>query len=170
MNMNNPEIITPNEQIRITHGSQVTLHFAVSLENGMVIDSTFERPEPVSLVMGDGSLLEGFEKVLMNLTAGDIRTAHLSPSEAFGEWQADNVQTFSKIQFALANGLSGEPEIGTMMEFEDKGKNYLVGVIREVNDNEVRVDFNHPLAGQNVLFKVQIVKVTPKDNQAVKFG
>lgn len=71
----NHDIITPNEQTRITQDSTVDLHFEVSLENGTVIDSTFERGEPVRLVVGDGSLLEGFEKVLINLTAGDTRTA-----------------------------------------------------------------------------------------------
>nr|WP_315040796.1 FKBP-type peptidyl-prolyl cis-trans isomerase [uncultured Moraxella sp.] len=159
-------IINPNEQTRIAQGSQVALHFEVSLENGTVIDSTFERPEPVRLTIGDGSLLEGFEKVLMNLTAGDTRTAHLSPDEAFGQWNENNVQRFTKTDFAMTN----EPEVGMMIEFEDKSKTTLVGVVSEVNDDTIAVDFNHPLAGQNVLFKVQIFKVTPKDSQAVKFG
>ena len=100
-NRMNHDIITPNEQTRITQDSTVDLHFEVSLENGTVIDSTFERGEPVRLVVGDGSLLEGFEKVLINLTAGDTRTASLSPEEAFGEWNPDNVQTFSHAQFAV---------------------------------------------------------------------
>ena len=160
----NHDIITPNEQTRITEGSTVDLHFEVSLENGTLIDSTFDRGAPVSLVVGDGSLLEGFEKVLINLTAGDTRTASLSPDEAFGQWNPDNVQTFSHAQFAATGNL---PQVGTMMEFEDKGKTTLVGVVREVTDNDIKVDFNHPLAGQNVLFKVQIFKVTPKDSQGV---
>ncbi len=151
-------VIPPNQDTRIAEGSQVLLHFEVSLENGTVIDSTFTRPEPVSLTIGDGSLLEGFEKVLMNLRAGDTRTAHLEPEQAFGEWNADNVQTFSTAQFA-ATGSS--PEIGMMMEFEDKGKNTLPGVVSNVTADDVEVDFNHPLAGQPVLFKVQIFKVTP---------
>lgn len=161
--MNN-DIITPNEQTRITEGAKVDLHFEVSLENGTVIDSTFDRGEPVSLVVGDGNLLPGFEKVLINLQAGDTRTASLSPEEAFGQWNPDNVQTFSHAQFAATGNL---PEVGTMMEFEDKGKTTLVGVVSEVTDNAIKVDFNHPLAGQNVLFKVQIFKVTPKDSQSV---
>lgn len=161
--MNN-DIITPNEQTRITEGAKVDLHFEVSLENGTVIDSTFDRGEPVSLVVGDGNLLPGFEKVLINLQAGDTRTASLSPEEAFGQWNPDNVQTFSHAQFAATGNL---PEVGTMMEFEDKGKTTLVGVVREVTNNDIKVDFNHPLAGQNVLFKVQIFKVTPKDSQSV---
>lgn len=150
--------ILPSEEIRIAQGSQVLLHFEVALPNGTVIDSTFERDHPVSLTIGDGSLLEGFEKVLFNLKAGDVRTAHL-PTQAFGEWQSDNVQTFARTVFSLSEP---NPCVGMMMEFADKGQNSLVGVICEVDNDTVKVDFNHPLAGQEVLFKVQIFRVTPK--------
>ena len=77
--------ILPTEEIRITDGSTVQLHFEVSLPNGTVIDSTFGRDEPVSLTIGDESLLAGFEQVLINLKAGDTRTAHLPPEQAFGQ-------------------------------------------------------------------------------------
>lgn len=156
--MTQQQFINPNEDTRITQGSEVKLHFEVSLENGTMVDSTFSRDEPVSLTIGDESLLPGFEKVLINLRAGDTRTAHLDPEQAFGEWNPENVQTFSRTQFAVAEG---EPEVGMMMEFEDKGKNTLPGVISAVDDEEIEVDFNHPLAGQAVLFKVQVFKVTP---------
>ncbi|GAA0309433.1 FKBP-type peptidyl-prolyl cis-trans isomerase [Psychrobacter aestuarii] len=156
--MTDTQFINPNEDTRITHGSLVKLHFEVSLENGTLIDTTFNRPEPVALTIGDESLLPGFEKVLINLRAGDTRTAHLPPEQAFGEWNPDNVQKFNRTQFDHA---AGTPEIGMMIEFEDKGKNTLPGVVRAIDDDEVEVDFNHPLAGQSVLFKVQVFKVTP---------
>lgn len=174
--------ITPNEEIRIAEGSHVELHFEVSLDNGTVIDSTFHRPEPVSLTIGDESLLEGFEKVLMNLRAGDTRTARLDAEQAFGEWNPENVQTFSKAQFALigegnndgANNTdesqANEPVIGMIIEFEDKGKNTLPGVISEISENDVKVDFNHPLAGQAVNFKVQIFRVTPAGQTGIKIA
>lgn len=152
------EFINPNEDVRIAEGSQVALHFELSLDNGTIIDTTFNRPEPVQLTIGDESLLAGFEKVLMNLRAGDTRTARLDPEQAFGEWNAENVQVFSKAQFALAGS---EPEVGMMMEFEDKGKNTLPGVVSKVTEDNIEVDFNHPLAGQAVNFKVEIFKVTP---------
>ena len=152
------DFINPNQDTRITQGSQVALHFEVALENGTVIDSTFSRPEPVRLTIGDESLLPGFENVLNNLRAGDTRTAHLEPEQAFGEWNKDNVQTFSRTQFALTEA---NPEVGMMIEFEDKGKNTLAGTINAIGDDEIEVDFNHPLAGQAVLFKVKIFKVTP---------
>lgn len=164
--MNNPDIINPNEETRITDGCQVSLHFEVSLENGTIIDSTFDRSTPVNLIIGDGNLLTGFENVLINLRAGDVRTAHLPPDEAFGQWNAENVQQFDHAQFATTGS---QPEVGLMIEFEDKGKNTLAGVVSKVTSDSVFVDFNHPLAGQNVLFKVQIFKVIPKDSQSVKF-
>ena len=68
------EIIQPNEEIRIQDGSKVDLHFSVSIENGVEIDNTRNREEPVSLVIGDGNLLPGFEKALFGLRAGDRRT------------------------------------------------------------------------------------------------
>lgn len=159
------QTILPTEETRITHGSRVALHFEVSLPNGEIIDSTFGRSEPVTLTIGDESLLEGFEKVLINLKAGDTRTAHLPADQAFGEWNADNVQSFSRAQFSLSEP---NPAVGMMMEFADKGKNTLVGVVSEVSDDEVKVDFNHPLAGQEVLFKVQIFKVTPAGQTGVE--
>ncbi len=163
--MTDSQFINPNEDTRITYGSQVKLHFEVSLENGTVIDSTFNRDSPVSLTIGDESLLPGFEQVLMNLRAGDTRSAHLEAEQAFGEWNPDNIQTFSHPQFAL---IMDSPEIGMMVEFEDKGKNTLPGTISAINEDEIEVDFNHPLAGQTVLFKVKIFKVTPPGVTAVQ--
>ena len=156
--MTQSQFINPNEDTRIAHGSLVKLHFEVSLENGTIIDSTFNRDAPVSLTIGDESLLPGFEQVLMNLRAGDTRTAHLEPEQAFGEWNPENIQHFSRTQFAL---VADNPEIGMMVEFEDKGKNTLPGTISAIDEDQVEVDFNHPLAGQDVLFKVKIFKVTP---------
>ena len=163
--MTQSQFINPNEDTRIAYDSLVKLHFEVSLENGTIIDSTFNRDAPVSLTIGDESLLPGFEKVLMNLRAGDTRTAHLEPEQAFGEWNPENIQHFSRTQFAL---VADNPEIGMMVEFEDKGKNTLPGTISAIDDDQVEVDFNHPLAGQDVLFKVKIFKVTPPGVTGIK--
>ena len=163
--MTDSQFITPNEDIRITFGSLVKLHFEVSLENGTVIDSTFSRDTPVTLAIGDESLLPGFEQVLMNLRAGDTRSAHLEPEQAFGEWNPDNIQRFSPTQFAL---IADNPEIGMLVEFEDKGKITLPGTISAITDDEVEVDFNHPLAGQSVQFKIKIFQVTPPGVTGIK--
>lgn len=149
------QFVNPNEDIRIGANSKVELHFSVALENGVELDNTRIRAEPVSLIMGDGNLLPGFENALIGLRAGDRRTVHLPPEDAFGEWNSGNVQTFDTVKFAE------RPIIDQMIEFEDKAKTTLPGVVKSVNDDITEVDFNHPLAGRNVIFEVEIVRVTP---------
>ncbi|MFA9204113.1 MAG: peptidylprolyl isomerase [Flavobacteriales bacterium] len=156
------DFINPNEDTRIAQGSQVSLHFSVSLENGMEIDNTRSRTEPVSLTIGDGNLLEGFEKALLGLRAGDRRTVHLPPEDAFGPWNPDNIQTFDTVKFGA------RPELNQVVEFEDKAKTTLAGVVKSVNDDVTEVDFNHPLAGRNVVFEVEIARVTPAGQSGLK--
>ena len=117
------EIINPNDETRIEDGSKVQLHFSVAIENGVEIDNTRSRDEPVSLVIGDGNLLPGFEKALFGLRAGDRRTVSLPPGDAFGEWNPENVQRFDTVKFEQ------RPEVGHMIEFEDKAKASLFGVV-----------------------------------------
>ena len=155
------DIILPNEEIRIEDGSSVELHFSVSIENGVEIDNTRIREEPVSLVIGDGNLLPSFENALFGLRAGDRRTVSLPPEEAFGVWNPENVQQFDTVKFEQ------RPIEGHMIEFEDKAKQSLYGVVKTVGDDITEVDFNHPLAGKNITFEVEIFKVTPAGQQGI---
>ena len=156
------EIINPNDETRIEDGSKVQLHFSVAIENGVEIDNTRSRNEPVSLVIGDGNLLPGFEKALFGLRAGDRRTVSLPPEDAFGEWNPENVQRFDTVKFEQ------RPEVGHMIEFEDKAKASLFGVVMSVADDITEIDFNHPLAGKNITFAVEIFKVTPQGQQGIR--
>ena len=156
------EIINPNDETRIEDGSKVQLHFSVAIENGVEIDNTRSRDEPVSLIIGDGNLLPGFEKALFGLRAGDRRTVSLPPEDAFGEWNPENVQRFDTVKFEQ------RPEVGHMIEFEDKAKASLFGVVMSVGDDITEIDFNHPLAGKNITFAVEIFKVTPQGQQGIR--
>ena len=156
------EIINPNDETRVAEGSKVDLHFSVAIENGVEIDNTRNREEPVSLVIGDGSLLPSFEKALFGLRAGDRRTVSLPPEDAFGPWNPENIQTFDTVKFEQ------RPIVGHMIEFEDKAKASLFGVVKSTNDDITEIDFNHPLAGKIISFEVEIFKVTPAGQQGVK--
>lgn len=155
------DIVYPNDEIRITDGAKVDLHFSVAIENGVEIDNTRSRENPVSLVIGDGSLLPGFEKALFGLRAGDRRTVSLPPEDAFGPWNPENVQRFDTVKFEQT------PIVGHMIEFEDKAKTSLFGVVKSVGEDITEVDFNHPLAGKDITFEVEIFKVTPAGQQGV---
>lgn len=145
---------------RIGPKKTVTLHFAVCLANGQVLDTTRQRDEPVSFTVGDGSLLEGFEKAIFGLKAGDKRSIFIEAKNGFGEWMDGNVQTFDRNLFA-----DTDLQVGLVVSFADKSKAELPGVVKEVTENQVVVDFNHPLASRDLLFEVDIISVRDVSEQ-----
>lgn len=136
----------------ITASSRVTLHFELSLEDGQVVDSNFEK-EPASFEFGDGSLLPDFETALLGMSAGQSNTFVMSPEKAFGAYNENNVQRIPRSQFDM------NLEEGMVVSFADMSKNELPGVISEIGEQEVVVDFNHPLSGRSLTFKVSIISV-----------
>ena len=136
-------------------GTVVTLHFALVLEDGDVIDSNFEA-EPATFTVGDGNLLPGFETTLMGLVNGDEREFTIPPGDAFGQHNPQNVQRVDRSNFDQK-----ELEVGAMFSFQN-GDGELPGVIVEFEDDEVMVDFNHPLAGKNIIFQVKIMNIAPQ--------
>ncbi len=137
-------------------GVAVTLHFSLTLEDGTVIDSNFER-DPASFVVGDGNMLSGFEEALFGLHAGDEQVFHIPPEKGFGQHNANNVQVIERGQFPEEVDLKP----GLMLSFSDAANTELPGVVFEVTDDQVTVDFNHPLAGRVIEFSVKIVDVQP---------
>jgi len=144
------------KDLKISEGTRVVLHFALLLEDGEAVDSTFEK-EPATLTLGDGNLPEGFESCLLGLQAGDKKSFTVLPEKAFGQHNPSNVQQLAPTAFANIDEL----EEGMIIGFTDKAGGELPGVIVEINDRQVEVDFNHPLAGRTLTFKVKIVDVTP---------
>lgn len=137
----------------INEKSTVTLHFSLALEDGQLIDSTFEKKAP-TMTMGDGSLLYGFEQRLLGLSPGDKKEFLIEPKDAFGAHNPMNVQYFKPEEFDPES-----LEVGMIVSFIDAGQHELPGVIASFDDEQVEVDFNHPLAGKNLLFKVEIIDV-----------
>lgn len=145
-----------SQEIVVSEGTKVTLHFSITLASGELIDSTFEQ-EPATFTVGDGNLLEGFEEVVMGLSAGSKEVFTISPEKGFGQHNPSNLQTIKRDQFGDDITL----EKGLVLSFADAQKAELPGVVAEFTDEEVVVDFNHPLAGKEVLFEVDIIKVEP---------
>lgn len=141
-----------NEQ-RIGHNSTVSLHFALKFDTGEVVDSNFEK-DPATFSVGDGSLLPGFERALFGLKAGDKRSFEIPPEQGFGTPNEQNLQVMPRDQFA-----SMELDYGVLVIFKDAAGGEMPGVIKEFDDKQVTVDFNHPLAGKIITFEVEIITV-----------
>ena len=141
--------------LQIQAGTSVTLHFSLALENGHIVDSNFEG-NPATFSVGDGNLLPGFESRLLGLAVGDEREFIISPENAFGQHNAQNVQAVDRGNFD-----ESELEIGSILSFQN-GDGELPGVIIALEENQVMVDFNHPLSGKNIVFQVKIVEINPE--------
>jgi len=162
-----PLLIGPN--------MEVTLHFSLALESGEIVDSTFDSGKPGTFNIGDETLPAGFEKLLIGLRSGDRRSFIVAGEEAFGAWRADNLQRFPR---ATLEKVSDEPlSQGLSIVFNDASGQGVTGVIHNLPDPKdlendpkqlVDVDFNHPLAGKNLNFAVEILNVQAKA-QVVQF-
>jgi FKBP-type peptidyl-prolyl cis-trans isomerase SlpA len=141
--------------MQIEQGKQVELHFALKLEDGQVVDTTFDRA-PAVLKVGDGNLPEGFEALIIGLQSGDKKSFVVPPEKAFAQPNPNNIQHMKRSDFAADMDL----EEGMIVSFADANQAELPGVIKQVEDNLVIVDFNHPLAGKALTFDVEIIQVT----------
>lgn len=139
----------------ITQNSAVTLHFTIKLTDGSVADSTHNFGKPAKLVIGDGSLSDNFEQCLIGLQAGEIKSIELAAADAFGAPNPDNIHYMDRSKFVGDT----EVEIGTVMAFSGPDGVEIPGIITEIAGDSVTVDFNHPLAGQDVIFDVEILSV-----------
>lgn len=144
--------------VPVSEGTRVYLNFSVSLEDGSEVDSNFGG-DPVDFAVGDGSLLPGFERRLFGMTAGQRQMFRVPPEDAFGQPNENNVQRLPRQQFED----DVELEIGLVFSFADASGGELPGMIIAFDDDEVTVDFNHPLSGRTILFDVQVHRVEPAE-------
>ena len=141
--------------MQITIGSKVTMHFALRLADGTVVDSSFDN-EPISFVVGDGTLDQGLELALIGLRAGDRQTLTLMPGQAFGTRDEAALQWVERDRFPADMKLEEGQIIGFSGEREEDDR---AGAVIAIEDQRVRMDFNHPLAGREIEFEVEILSV-----------
>ena len=139
--------------VPIGPGTRVTLIFKLALSNGDLIDSTGD--ESATFEVGDGSLLPGFESVMYGMKAGDSAEVPIAAQQGFGLPNDENVHMMKRTLFEVSQDLIE----GLVVSFADGEGGERPGVVKRLFDDLVEVDFNHPLAGQDLLFGVQIKQV-----------
>jgi FKBP-type peptidyl-prolyl cis-trans isomerase SlpA len=139
----------------IRPGSKVVMHFSITLEDGTVAENSFDG-EPLGFTMGDGTLNEGFELGLYGMKAGDEDTMVMLPEQTFGFHDPENIHEMPITDFDSDMQL----DEGVIIGFTTPAGDEVPGMIKEVGRDTVRVDFNHPLAGHELTYKVKILKVS----------
>lgn len=145
-----------NDQAVIGPRAEVVMHFTLALEDGTVADQS-EPGDPLRFTMGDGTLIPGLEMILYGLKPGDKESLFIGPRDAFGYADPNNVHDMPRSDF----GPEFELEPGLVIAFTTPSGEEVPGTVREVGEETVKVDFNHPLAGRKVKFSVEILEVHP---------
>ena len=139
---------------KIDMNSLLLMHYSIALTNGTEIESSFDE-EPVEVGMGSGVLTEGMELALYGLETGDHQTLTLTPEQGFGLRDEDNIHMMPLSDFPDEL----KPESGLVFEFETPNGKDILGTVLAVKDGMAEVDFNHPLAGQPLVFTVEILDI-----------
>lgn len=137
----------------IQEGNKVKLHYIGKLENGTVFDSSVERDVPLEVTIGQKKLISGFENGIIGMSVGEKKDIKISPEEGYGLVREDMILTIPKSN--VPDGV----EVGGQLQTTDKNGNLIAFIVREVRDNEVVVDANHPLAGKVMNFSVEILEI-----------
>ena len=142
----------------VAEGDTVSLRYTLRLRDGTEILSNFADPAPHTLTLGDGALAHNLEQWLIGIPAGERHVFLLEATQAFGASQPDLIQTLP-----AAEVKTGKPlQIGSVIEFTQADGDTLAGQILAIEDDTVKVDFNHPLADLPIEFEVEISDIVER--------
>ncbi len=135
-------------------GNTVKVHYTGTLVDGSVFDSSLER-DPLQVVIGSGSLIPGFEQALLGMNQGENKVVTIAADDAYGAPQADLIYEVDRAE------ISGEisVEVDAILMATDSDGNDVCLTVRAVDDASVTLDANHPLAGQDLTFAIELVEI-----------
>lgn len=139
-------------------GDHVKVHYTGKLENGDQFDSS-EGKDPIEFTLGAHQVIKGFEDGVMGMSEGDKKSLDIQKDNAYGDYRHDLVVKFTKNDFP--DDIT--PEVGKHIELKTQDGKSVNTVIKEIEGDDVYLDANHPLAGQDLKFDVELVQIT-KDN------
>ena len=134
-------------------GDLVKVHYTGKLEDGTTFDSS-DAGEPLSFELGANNVIPGFERTVLGMSPGQTLTTSIIPTDAYGEHVEEMVLTVDRAQIPD----NEELELGMEMQVQGDGFAMPVRVI-ELNETQVKLDGNHPLAGETLIFTIQLVSI-----------
>jgi len=135
-------------------GDTVQVHYTGKLQDKTVFDSS-EGREPLQFTVGKGQLISGFEQGVIGMTVGETRTLTLPPDEAYGEVRDDLVATIGLDQ--LPADMS--PKVGQVLQVTQPDGDQVLLNITAIDEEEITVDANPPLAGKTLVFDIELVAI-----------
>ena len=138
----------------VENGNTVSVHYTGTLNDGTQFDSSRER-EPLSFLVGDGQVIPGFESAVLGMQEGETKTITILAENAYGPKNDQAVEVVERNRFP--NGFEGN--VGESVTGQTGEGQAFRATIVSVEENTVTLDFNHPLAGQDLTFEVELVSI-----------
>ena len=155
---------TQNKPRDVSDDVVVSIEYTLTVD-GEVMDST-EGDEPLQFLQGHQNIIPGLERELAGMKIGENKTVTVPPGEAYGDVEPENIVDVPRTEFPTEIPL----EVGTELEVKNADGEVLSATIAEVNTDSVKLDFNHPLAGKQLVFDVTIVDLRAATEEELAHG
>lgn len=139
---------------QVKSGDTVRVHYHGKLADGSTFDSS-EGREPLEFTVGNGQVIKGFDDAVLGMKAGDKKTVDIPVEHAYGERSDDMMMEYPLTEFPA----DMNPEAGMELHMSDDQGNVFPVIVAEVLEDMVILDANHPLAGQNLIFEIEVVSI-----------
>ncbi|MDK2886215.1 MAG: hypothetical protein PWP54_773 [Thermosipho sp. (in: thermotogales)] len=133
-------------------GDKVKVHYVGKYENGEVFDSSLDK-EPLEFVVGNNQVIPGFEEGIMGMEIGEKKTINVPSDKAYGPFREELVFPIEKSK--LPEGITE----GEFLEVHQPDGNNFIVKVSEIKDDTAYLDANHPLAGKNLIFEIELVSI-----------
>ena len=140
---------------KVESGNTVSVHYCGTLNDGTEFDSSYTRGEPITFEVGSGQMISGFDSALVGMVVGEEKNVNIAATQAYGIRNEDHVQDVPVTSFPQ----DYEFVEGTMVQGQQPdGQTFLAKIVGR-DTHTVKLDFNHPLAGQDLNFKIELVNI-----------
>jgi FKBP-type peptidyl-prolyl cis-trans isomerase 2 len=141
---------------QVQNGDKIKVHYHGKLRSGETFDSS-EGRDPLEFTVGSGQVIKGFDEGVKGMKVGDKKTVEIHVTDAYGEKQQEMMIEFPKDQFPA----DMNPEVGMQLMMSNGSGQQFPVTVAEVKDASIVLDANHPLAGQDLVFDLELVSIEP---------
>ena len=139
----------------VTEGNTVKVHYTGTLDDGTVFDSSVGG-DPLEFTIGQGQMIPGFERGVVGMELGETRTLVIAADQAYGVHRPDGVFEIDRTEIPTTIPL----EVGMQLQATGPGGRPVTMTVAAVSEDKVTMDANHPLAGKDLTFQIEVVEIT----------
>lgn len=150
----NAYLLEISSTVQAKYGDTVRVHYTGKLEDGTVLATTTNKP-PAQFTLGQGHDIRGLDIAVVGMSVGEFSTAKISADNAYGPYRREMTQTVPINQFPA----NIKPSVGQMLQDHQEDGRIINVKVAEVCDTSVTLDANHPLAGKDIIFDVQLIDI-----------